>query len=85
MCKKRKPSNIKICSIISSLQPGQNMDVFVPVVCHPGYFVVQLWQSLHKLVVLMGEMVLYYNQMENTSRAVNIQKGEVYAAKIDKK
>ncbi|XP_013878946.1 tudor domain-containing protein 7A isoform X2 [Austrofundulus limnaeus] len=65
-------------------QPGQNMDVFVPVVCHPGYFVVQLWQSLHKLVVLMGEMVLHYNQMENTSRAVNIQKGEVYAAKIDK-
>ncbi|XP_037552954.1 tudor domain-containing protein 7A-like [Nematolebias whitei] len=60
------------------------MDVFVPVACHPGYFVVQLWQDLHKLVVLMGEMVLYYNQTANTSRAVHIQKGEVYAAKIDK-
>ncbi|XP_017281104.1 tudor domain-containing protein 7A [Kryptolebias marmoratus] len=65
-------------------QPGQNIDVFVPVVCHPGYFVVQLWQDLHKLVVLMGEMVLYYNQTGNASKAVHIQKGEVYAAKIDK-
>ncbi|XP_056265628.1 tudor domain-containing protein 7A isoform X2 [Pseudoliparis swirei] len=62
-------------------QPGQNMDVFVPVACHPGYFVVQPWQDLHKLVVLMGEMMLYYNQ---TNSAPNIQKGQVYAAKIDK-
>uniref|UniRef100_A0A8C6LET7 Tropomodulin 1 n=1 Tax=Nothobranchius furzeri TaxID=105023 RepID=A0A8C6LET7_NOTFU len=65
-------------------QPGQTLDVFVPVVCHPGYFVVQPWQDLHKLVVLMGEMVLYYNQTENTKRSVHIQKGVVYAAKIDK-
>ncbi|TNN64370.1 Tudor domain-containing protein 7B [Liparis tanakae] len=62
-------------------QPGQNMDVFVPVACHPGYFVVQPWQDLHKLVVLMGEMMLYYNQ---TNSAPSIQKGQVYAAKIDK-
>uniref|UniRef100_A0A3Q3GZ51 HTH OST-type domain-containing protein n=1 Tax=Kryptolebias marmoratus TaxID=37003 RepID=A0A3Q3GZ51_KRYMA len=40
--------------------------------------------DLHKLVVLMGEMVLYYNQTGNASKAVHIQKGEVYAAKIDK-
>ncbi|XP_034386971.1 tudor domain-containing protein 7A isoform X2 [Cyclopterus lumpus] len=62
-------------------QPGQNMDVFVPVACHPGYFVVQPWQDLHKLVVLMGEMMLYYNQTWNTP---NIQNGQIYAAKIDK-
>uniref|UniRef100_A0A8C3GCX2 Tudor domain containing 7 a n=1 Tax=Cyclopterus lumpus TaxID=8103 RepID=A0A8C3GCX2_CYCLU len=63
------------------MKPGQNMDVFVPVACHPGYFVVQPWQDLHKLVVLMGEMMLYYNQTWNTP---NIQNGQIYAAKIDK-
>uniref|UniRef100_A0A3Q3J6R4 Tudor domain-containing protein 7B n=2 Tax=Monopterus albus TaxID=43700 RepID=A0A3Q3J6R4_MONAL len=65
-------------------QPGQNMDVFVPVACHPGYFVLQPWQDLHKLVVLMGEMILYYNQMCRTNTTIHIQKGELYAAKIDK-
>ncbi|XP_068448627.1 tudor domain-containing protein 7A [Clinocottus analis] len=65
-------------------QPGQNMDVFVPVACHPGYFVVQPWQDLHKLVVLMGEMMLYYNQTWKTNSAPIIQKGQIYAAKIDK-
>lgn len=61
------------------------MDVFVPVACHPGYFVLQPWQDLHKLVVLMGEMILYYNQTQKTNTATHIQKGEVYAAKIVKK
>ncbi|CAJ1052731.1 tudor domain-containing protein 7B-like [Xyrichtys novacula] len=65
-------------------QPGQNMDVFVPVACHPGYFVLQPWQDLHKLVVLMGEMILYYNQMWQSNTPVHIEKGEVYAAKVDK-
>ncbi|XP_014824968.1 PREDICTED: tudor domain-containing protein 7A-like isoform X2 [Poecilia mexicana] len=65
-------------------QPGQNMDVFVPMACHPGYFVVQPWQDLHKLEVLRGEMVLYYNQSGNTSTTMDIQKGQVYAAKFDK-
>lgn len=61
------------------------MDVFVPMACHPGYFVVQPWQDLHKLEVLRGEMVLYYNQCGNTSTTMDIQKGRVYAAKFDKK
>ncbi|KAM9363643.1 tudor domain-containing protein 7A [Symphorus nematophorus] len=65
-------------------QPGQNMDVFVPVACHPGYFVLQLWQDLHKLVVLMGEMILYYNQTWKMNTAPHIQQGEIYAAKMDK-
>ncbi|XP_078021949.1 tudor domain-containing protein 7A [Epinephelus lanceolatus] len=65
-------------------QPGQNMDVFVPVACHPGYFVMQLWQDLYKLVVLMGEMILYYNKIWKTNSAPPIQTGEIYAAKIDK-
>ncbi|XP_054897717.1 tudor domain-containing protein 7A isoform X3 [Poeciliopsis prolifica] len=65
-------------------QCGQNMDVFVPMACHPGYFVVQPWQDLHKLEVLRGEMVLYYNQSGNMSMTLDIQKGHVYAAKFDK-
>uniref|UniRef100_A0A8C2GCP3 Tudor domain containing 7 a n=1 Tax=Cyprinus carpio TaxID=7962 RepID=A0A8C2GCP3_CYPCA len=60
---------------------GQNMDVFVSVACHPGHFVLQLWQDLYKLVVLMGEMILFYNKQEVTQ--INIQKNNVYAAKID--
>ncbi|XP_029290173.1 LOW QUALITY PROTEIN: tudor domain-containing protein 7A [Cottoperca gobio] len=65
-------------------QPGQNMDVFVPAACHPGYFVLQPWQDLHKLVVLMEQMILYYNQTWKLNSAPRIQKGEIYAAKIEK-
>lgn len=61
------------------------MDVFVPVVCHPGYFVLQPWHDLHKLVVLMGEMMLYYNQAGKSDLTTDVQKGQVYATKIDKK
>ncbi|XP_061685862.1 tudor domain-containing protein 7A isoform X2 [Syngnathoides biaculeatus] len=63
--------------------PGQNMDVYIQSACHPGYFVLQPWQGLHKLVLLMGEMVLYYNQTV-TSTVMEIKKGDIYAAKIDK-
>ncbi|XP_077381543.1 tudor domain-containing protein 7A [Festucalex cinctus] len=63
--------------------PGQNMDVHVPAACHPGYFVLQPWNGLHKLVVLMGEMMLYYNKTA-TPTAVQIKKGGIYAAKINK-
>uniref|UniRef100_A0A672S242 Tudor domain-containing protein 7A-like n=1 Tax=Sinocyclocheilus grahami TaxID=75366 RepID=A0A672S242_SINGR len=60
---------------------GQNVDVFVSVACHPGHFVLQPWQDLYKLVVLMGEMILFYNKQEVIQ--INIQKNNVYAAKID--
>lgn len=42
-------------------------------------------QDLYKLVVLMGEMVLYYNQREETPGPGDVQKGEIYAAKVDHK
>ncbi|XP_060942293.1 tudor domain-containing protein 7A [Limanda limanda] len=64
-------------------QPGQNMDVFVPVACHPRYFVLQPWQDLHKLTVLMGEMIFYYNQHKTTT-PTHIQSGDFFAARIDK-
>ncbi|KAL7856275.1 hypothetical protein AOLI_G00198790 [Acnodon oligacanthus] len=62
-------------------RPGQNLDVFVSVACHPGHFVLQPWQELYKLVVLMGEMILYYNRQEENH--VTVEKNHIYAAKID--
>ncbi|XP_062865139.1 tudor domain-containing protein 7A isoform X2 [Trichomycterus rosablanca] len=61
---------------------GQNLDVFVSVACHPGHFVLQPWQELYKLVVLMGEMILYYNRQEE--RRIAIEKNHIYAAKINR-
>ncbi|XP_066515805.1 tudor domain-containing protein 7A isoform X2 [Hoplias malabaricus] len=62
--------------------PGQNMDAFVTVACHPGHFVLQPWQQLYKLVVLMGEMILYYNRQEQPL-PLSVQHNQIYAAKID--
>ncbi|XP_068178460.1 tudor domain-containing protein 7A [Antennarius striatus] len=65
-------------------KPGESMDVFVPSACHPGHFVLQQWKEIPKLEVLMGEMILYYNQTWMTNTPPHIDKGEVYAARIDK-
>lgn len=62
---------------------GNNMDVYVSVACHPGHFVLQPWRDMYKLVVLMGEMILYYNKTEQ--KPLNIEKNQVYAAKVDNK
>ncbi|XP_051785861.1 tudor domain-containing protein 7A isoform X2 [Erpetoichthys calabaricus] len=62
---------------------GQNMDVFISLACHPGHFVLQLWQELYKLDVLLGEMILYYNKLEE-HRAPIVQ-NQIYAAKVDNK
>ncbi|KAM4564548.1 tudor domain-containing protein 7B isoform 2-T2 [Fundulus diaphanus] len=60
---------------------GQNMDVYVSVACHPGHFVLQPWRDMYKLVVLMGEMILYYNKTEE--RPLKVEKNRIYAAKIE--
>lgn len=57
------------------------MDVYVSVACHPGHFVLQPWRDMYKLVVLMGEMILYYNKTEE--KLLNIEKNQIYAAKVD--
>lgn len=62
---------------------GHTLDVFVSVACHPAHFVLQSWQEMYKLVVLMGEMILYYNQQEATP--ITPEKSGIYAAKIDSK
>lgn len=59
---------------------GNNMDVYVSVACHPGHFVLQPWRDMYKLVVLMGEMILYYNKTE--AMPVDIEKNQIYAAKV---
>uniref|UniRef100_A0A667I5S4 Tudor domain-containing protein 7 n=1 Tax=Lynx canadensis TaxID=61383 RepID=A0A667I5S4_LYNCA len=64
-------------------KPGEHMDVYVPVACHPGYFVIQPWQEIHKLEVLMEEMILYYSVSEE--RHVAVEKDQVYAAKVENK
>ncbi|KAF5888686.1 tudor domain-containing protein 7A-like, partial [Clarias magur] len=60
---------------------GRTLDVFVSVACHPAHFVLQPWQEMYKLVVLMGEMILYYNQQEATP--ITPENSGIYAAKID--
>ncbi|XP_076828493.1 tudor domain-containing protein 7B isoform X2 [Brachyhypopomus gauderio] len=60
---------------------GQNMDIYVSVACHPGHFVLQPWQDMYKLVVLMGEMILYYNKMDE--KLTTVEKDQVYAAKVE--
>ncbi|XP_055002441.1 tudor domain-containing protein 7 isoform X2 [Sorex araneus] len=64
-------------------KPGEHMDVYVPVACHPGYFVIQPWQEIHKLEVLMEEMILYYSVTEE--RHIAVEKDQVYAAKVENK
>ncbi|XP_016890248.1 tudor domain-containing protein 7B isoform X2 [Cynoglossus semilaevis] len=60
---------------------GNNMDVFVSVACHPGHFVLQPWRDMYKLVVLMGEMILYYNKTED--KPLDIEKNQICAAKVE--
>ncbi|XP_030578444.1 tudor domain-containing protein 7B isoform X2 [Archocentrus centrarchus] len=60
---------------------GNNMDVYVSLACHPGHFVLQPWGDMYRLVVLMGEMILYYNKTE--AKPLNIEKNQVYAAKVE--
>uniref|UniRef100_A0A8B9RKY8 Tudor domain-containing protein 7B n=1 Tax=Astyanax mexicanus TaxID=7994 RepID=A0A8B9RKY8_ASTMX len=56
-------------------------DIYVSVACHPGHFVLQPWQDMYKLVVLMGEMILYYNKTEE--KPLTVEKNQVYAAKVE--
>uniref|UniRef100_A0A8C5H9S2 Tudor domain-containing protein 7B-like n=1 Tax=Gouania willdenowi TaxID=441366 RepID=A0A8C5H9S2_GOUWI len=60
---------------------GSNMDVFVSVACHPGHFVLQPWRDTYKLVVMMEEMILYYNKTEE--KPLNIAKNQIHAAKVE--
>ncbi|KAG8455008.1 hypothetical protein GDO86_001287 [Hymenochirus boettgeri] len=62
---------------------GEHMDVFVSVACHPGHFVVQPWQELHNLEVVMEEMLIHYSTTEE--KLVHVEKNKLYAAKIENK
>ncbi|XP_032069373.1 tudor domain-containing protein 7 isoform X2 [Thamnophis elegans] len=65
------------------VQSQEQMDVFVALACHPGYFILQSWQEMHKLEMLMEEMLLYYNTTEDG--AVAVEKNKIYAAKVKNK
>uniref|UniRef100_A0A8C0JER7 Tudor domain-containing protein 7 n=1 Tax=Chelonoidis abingdonii TaxID=106734 RepID=A0A8C0JER7_CHEAB len=64
-------------------KPGEHMDVYISVACHPGHFVVQPWQEIHNLEVLMEEMILYYSMAEE--RPIAVKKNNLYAAKVENK
>uniref|UniRef100_A0A4W6EFW8 Tudor domain containing 7 b n=1 Tax=Lates calcarifer TaxID=8187 RepID=A0A4W6EFW8_LATCA len=70
-----------LCFCLTLPPAGNNMDVYVSVACHPGHFVLQPWRDMYKLVVLMGEMILYYNKTEE--KPLNIEKNQIYAAKVE--
>ncbi|XP_069486468.1 tudor domain-containing protein 7 isoform X2 [Ambystoma mexicanum] len=64
-------------------KPGEQMDVYVSVACHPGHFVIQTWRELHKLEILMEDMVLYYSTAEE--RPIPLEYNTPYAAKVENK
>ncbi|XP_060092983.1 tudor domain-containing protein 7 isoform X2 [Heteronotia binoei] len=67
--------------LLSLPRTGEQMDVFVSLACHPGYFVLQPWQEMHSLEVLMEEMLLFYSRVDE--RRVTVEKNKVYAAKVE--
>uniref|UniRef100_A0A4W6EI52 Tudor domain containing 7 b n=1 Tax=Lates calcarifer TaxID=8187 RepID=A0A4W6EI52_LATCA len=75
------PAKPHLRRALSGPKGGNNMDVYVSVACHPGHFVLQPWRDMYKLVVLMGEMILYYNKTEE--KPLNIEKNQIYAAKVE--
>ncbi|XP_076580913.1 tudor domain-containing protein 7B isoform X2 [Chaetodon auriga] len=74
-------SSLQLPPLLELPPAGNNMDVYVSVACHPGHFVLQPWRDMYKLVVLMGEMILYYNKTEQ--KPLNIEKNQIYAAKVE--
>ncbi|XP_016307264.1 tudor domain-containing protein 7B [Sinocyclocheilus anshuiensis] len=75
------PEQLALPPLLELPEIGQNMDVFVTVVCHPGHFVLQPWQDMYKLVDLMGEIILHYNKMEE--KPLKVEKNQVCAAKLE--
>uniref|UniRef100_A0A8C2ZAK7 Tudor domain containing 7 b n=1 Tax=Cyclopterus lumpus TaxID=8103 RepID=A0A8C2ZAK7_CYCLU len=74
-------SSLQLPPLLELPPAGNNIDVYVSVACHPGHFVLQPWRDMYKLVVLMGEMILYYNKTE--AKPLNIEKNQIYVAKVE--
>ncbi|XP_068163815.1 tudor domain-containing protein 7B [Antennarius striatus] len=74
-------SSLQLPPLLELPLAGSNMDVYVSVACHPGHFVLQPWRDMYKLVVLMGEMILYYNKTEQ--KPLSVEKNQIYAAKVE--
>uniref|UniRef100_A0AAY3ZZC2 Tudor domain-containing protein 7B n=1 Tax=Denticeps clupeoides TaxID=299321 RepID=A0AAY3ZZC2_9TELE len=78
---KNSASTLSVPPLLELPPAGHNMDIYVSLACHPGHFVIQPWQDMYKLVVLMGEMILYYNKTEE--KPITVEKNQVYAAKVE--
>ncbi|XP_054608470.1 tudor domain-containing protein 7B isoform X2 [Dunckerocampus dactyliophorus] len=74
-------SSLQLPPLLELPPAGNNIDVYVSVACHPGHFVLQPWRDMYKLVVMMGEMILFYNQTDKTP--LNVEKNQIYAAKVE--
>ncbi|TDG99852.1 hypothetical protein EPR50_G00198340 [Perca flavescens] len=74
-------SSLQLPPLLELPPAGNNIDVYVSVACHPGHFVLQPWRDMYKLVVLMGEMILYYSKTEQ--KPLNVEKNHIYAAKVE--
>ncbi|XP_061815259.1 tudor domain-containing protein 7B isoform X2 [Nerophis lumbriciformis] len=72
--------SIQLPPLLELPPAGNNMDVYVSVACHPGHFVLQPWRDMYKLVAMMEEMILFYNQTDETP--LNVEKNQIYAAKV---
>ncbi|CAL8383753.1 unnamed protein product [Arctogadus glacialis] len=75
------PTPLQLPPLLELPPVGSNMDAYVSVACHPGHFVLQPWGELYKLVALMGEMILHYNQTEDPP--MQVEKHHIYAAKVE--
>ncbi|NXD31183.1 TDRD7 protein, partial [Spelaeornis formosus] len=73
-------STIDMPPLLPLPKPGDLMDIYVSVACHPGHFIIQPWNELNNLYALMEEMILYYSRAEE--KPVNVEKNKLYAAKI---
>ncbi|XP_044295511.1 tudor domain-containing protein 7 isoform X2 [Varanus komodoensis] len=82
-----EPNNVAAASTVPPPLPlaqlYEQMDVFVSLACHPGYFVLQSWQEMHNLEVLVEEMLLYYSTADE--RPIAVEKNKLYAAKVKNK
>nr|XP_033773639.1 tudor domain-containing protein 7 isoform X2 [Geotrypetes seraphini] len=78
-----KSTTADLPPVLTLPKPGEHLDVYVSVASHPSHFVVQPWQVLHNLEVVMEEMILHYGTTEEIP--VAIEKNKIYAAKMENK
>uniref|UniRef100_F6TDA9 Tudor domain-containing protein 7 n=1 Tax=Ornithorhynchus anatinus TaxID=9258 RepID=F6TDA9_ORNAN len=78
-----KSSAVHLPPCISLPKPGEYVDIFISVACHPGHFVIQLLKEVPKLKALMEEMIQFYSKTGEIS--IQFEQGALYAAQVRNK